>query len=89
MEQVEFLLGEQRTIEYELVPVCEEDTVVISGAEYLLCRDGQEIERGPLLINGRNVSVTLCPKERGNYLFEVTVTVLPQVRKERLMIHVS
>ena len=89
MNSIRFALGEQRYLEFEIRPRRANDTVVITEAIWSMQQNGVMAETGSCEVDGKTIRALITPTEKGVYQLELSVTVPPEVRKERLMIYVD
>ena len=89
MNSICFALGEQRYLEFEIRPLRTNDTVVITVATWALQQNGTTIENGDCEVDGKTIRALIAPTDKGVYQLELSVTVPPETRKERLMIYVD
>lgn len=89
MNSIRFALGEQRYLEFEIRPRRANDTVVITVASWALQQNGTTIENGDCEVDGKTIRALIAPTDEGVYQLELSVTVPPETRKERLMIYVD
>ncbi|MEA5136428.1 MAG: hypothetical protein VB035_09875 [Candidatus Fimivivens sp.] len=89
MNSIRFALGEQRYLEFEIRPRRTNDTVVITAASWELQKNGTTIETGNCEVDGKTIRALIAPADKGVYQLELSVTVPPETRKERLMIYVD
>lgn len=89
MNSIRFALGEQRYLEFEVRPQRQNDTVVITEAVWSLSQNGETADGGTCEVDGTIVRALIAPTEKGVYQLELSVTVPPETRKERLMLYVD
>ncbi|GEM_PF-3998292 len=89
MNSIRFALGEQRYLEFELRPKRQNDTVVITEAVWSLTQNGGPVDGSACEVDGRTIRALIAPAEKGVYQLELSVTVPPEIRKERLMLYVD
>lgn len=89
MNSIRFALGEQRYLEFEIRPRRVNDTVVITASSWELQQNGTTIETGNCEVDGKDIRALIAPADKGVYQLELSVTVPPETRKERLMIYVD
>lgn len=89
MNSIRFALGEQRYLEFEIRPCRANDTVVVTEAGWSLLQNGEAADSGPCEVDGRIIRTLIAPAEKGVYQLELSVTVPPETRKERLMLYVD
>lgn len=89
MNSIRFMQGEQRYLEFEIIPRRANDTVVITGASWELQQNGAALETGSCEVDGKTIRALIAPTGQGVYQLEIAVTVPPEVRKERLMLYVD
>ncbi len=89
MNSIRFALGEQRYLEFEVRPKRQNDTVVITEAVWTLSQNGEPTDGGDCEVDGRIIRMLISPAGKGVYQLELTVTVPPEIRKERLMLYVD
>lgn len=83
-----FILGEEKYLDFE-VRSKSLHTIVITSAYYKLMRGANVILSGNCEINGDRISILLEPPERGDYVLELTYTVAPETRKEKIILRVE
>ncbi len=89
MNSIRFMHGEQRYLEFEIIPRRQNDTVVVTAASWELQQNGVPVDGGDCEVNGRTVRALIAPAEKAVYQLELSVTVPPELRKERLMLYVD
>ncbi|WMJ82726.1 hypothetical protein ACS3UN_02230 [Oscillospiraceae bacterium LTW-04] len=89
MNSLRFVLGEQRYLEFEVRPRRTDDTVVITEATWSLQQNGATVEAGNCKVDGKIVRALIAPANKGMYQLDLSVTVPPETRKERLMLYVD
>lgn len=89
MNSIRFALGEQRYLEFEVRPKRQNDTVVITDAVWTLSQNGGPVDGGDCEMDGKTIRALIAPAEKGVYQLELSVTVPPEIRKERLMLYVD
>ena len=89
MNSIRFVQGEQRYLEFEVIPRRANDTVVVAAASWELQQNGVPVDGGDCEADGRTIRALIAPAERGVYQLELSVTVPPEIRKERLMLYVD
>ncbi len=88
MKFIEFLLGEQRYIRFDVISR-KMQPVIITDASYVLQHNGTELARGNCEVDGSTMKVFVNATEMGTMQLEVTYTVPPETRKARCCINVS
>ena len=89
MNSIRFMQGEQRYLEFEIIPRRANDTVVITAASWELQQNGATVETSSCEVDGKTIRALIAPAGQGVYQLEIAVTVPPEVRKERLMLYVD
>lgn len=89
MNSIRFMQGEQRYLEFEIIPRRANDTVVITAADWTLSQNGAAVDDGACEADGKIIRALIAPAEKGVYQLELSVTVPPETRKERLMLYVD
>lgn len=89
MNSIRFALGEQRYLEFEIRPKRQNDTVVITEAVWSMQQNGAAVDGGSCDVDGKSIRALIAPAEKGVYQLELSVTVPPETRKERLMLYVD
>ena len=89
MNSIRFMQGEQRYLEFEIRPKRQNDTVVITEAAWALLQNGGTVDDGNCDVDGKIIRTLIAPTEKGVYQLELSVTVPPETRKERLMLYVD
>ena len=89
MNSIRFMQGERRYLEFEIIPRRQNDTVVVTEASWELQQNGAVLDGGDCEVDGRTIRALIAPAERGVYQLELSVTVPPETRKERLMLYVD
>ena len=84
----DFILGEKKYIKFKATS-CDGVPVVITNATFGLTKDGELVENGMCEVNGEEFMAFVEPKEKGDYILEVTYTIAPETRKVRVAIYVS
>ena len=89
MNSIRFMQGEQRYLEFEIIPRRANDTVVITAASWELQQNDATVETDSCEVDGKMIRALIAPTGQGVYQLEIAVTVPPEVRKERLMLYVD
>ncbi len=89
MNSIRFMQGEQRYLEFEIIPRRQNDAVVITAASWELLQNGTAVDGGACEVDGRAIRALIAPAGPGVYQLELAVTVPPETRKERLMLYVD
>ena len=90
MSQRGFDLGEEKYIEWEILPTRPHDVVVVTDASWaLIHRDGSEESQGVCDINDRVVSALIKPEARGRYILRATMIIPPETLIEEVVINVD
>lgn len=85
---VEFILGEQKYIDFTVTSKTDE-VFVIASANYEL-KDGSEIiSSGQCDLEDKTISVLLEPLKRGRFILEISYVIPPETRKARVLINVT
>jgi hypothetical protein len=85
---VEFILGEQKYVDFNIKSRTDESFVIIS-ASYQFKNGSEVLDSGPCEIDGSIVSVLLAPQSRGRFVLEIAYTIPPETRKAKVFINVS
>lgn len=85
----EFLLGEEKWLEFKVRARREGDTLVITRAGYVLTRGAEAVDAGDCEIDGPVVRALISPPAAGVYTFELSVTIPPETIKERVVVRVT
>ena len=90
MLDLTFEAGEVRRIEFRAKSRDPLETMVITGAEWTLrgFQSQEPLASGRAEILGDRILSLVPLTEKGRYLFELTVTIPPEVIKERIDIRV-
>jgi hypothetical protein len=89
MDKVNFILGEDREIRFE-VTSAEEDVFAIKYATFELLLDGKLETRGACLVDEHVVHAQIQPAERSAlYVLEVTCAIGNEFIKQRVKVVVS
>lgn len=85
----EFLLGEEKWLEFKARPRREGDTLVVTGASYTLTNEGGTTETGECEVERNIIRALISPPAAGVYTFELSVTIPPETIKERVVVRVT
>ena len=88
VKYLEFLLGEQRYIRFNIISR-KKQPVIITDATYVLSHNGNELDRGKCEIEDSSMKVFINASETGTMQLEVTYVIPPETRKVRCSVNVS
>lgn len=90
MDNRDYILGEDKYVEWRVTSCRSGDTVVITGATYELVQDttNEAVDTGSCVIDGTVIKALICPPDTGTYRLTVTVTVPPEIIKAAAYIRV-
>lgn len=88
MDSRSYLVGEKKYIEFEITS-CEDETVIITDASYVLKKDGFiVVETGKAEVDDDEIRILLDTDKPGVFMLEVTVTIPPETIKRTCVIRV-
>jgi hypothetical protein len=90
MDKINFYIGEQRYLDFE-VRSTKKETFSIVDAEYIITRkDGSVLDKGSATVhNGNTVRFLFTASEKGLFVAEVDVTIPPEVVTYKGLLNVS
>lgn len=89
LDELCFLKGEKRYIQFEILSTKQQQVVVLN-AEYIIKHDGETITTGQCeIVDNSILQILVEMLDVGSYDLEITYTIAPEVRKVRCKIHVN
>lgn len=83
-----FLLGERKIIQFEVISLKKEPVVIVDASWVLTYQDGT-VETGAVTITDDSImEITLQPMAKGTHEMMITYTVAPEIRKVRCKVFV-
>lgn len=86
--KAEFILGEEKRLEFEVKSKTGK-AIVITEAKFKLNSNGKVIQEGNCDIDGQKLYCLVKPTERGCMYLELEYVIAPETRKARINIDVS
>ena len=86
--QREFLLGEEKYIDFQVLSTIAQ-TIEITSATFILSKSGATDVTGDCVIDGDKISVLLEPIATGTYVLEVTYLIGLETRKIKVNVVVT
>lgn len=89
LTELNFILGEKKIIQFEVISTKKDERVVITEAKWSLSREGQRQQAGDCIVHENRIEVLLEPEQEGRHELTITYTIPPEVRKARCMLYVN
>ena len=85
---IKFILGESRTLQFEVLHQKDED-FIIASCEYSIVAEDEIIESGQMDIDGHMMSIHFTPERVGNYILSFFYTIAGERHAGRYHITVA
>ena len=84
---IPFILGESKTLEFEVMNDAEE-IFTVRSATYVITRDEREIDHGGMMVTDHILSLVFTPDDPGTYKLSIEYIIGPTVKKAYFYISV-
>lgn len=88
LTDLNFILGERKIIQFEVVSTKKNEAVIITDAAWALTRQGATVLSGSCTIENNIMEILLEPDQEGTFELMITYTIAPEVRKVRCVVNV-